>query len=192
MGQLPVLQTKRLLLRGIDVNDITPEYIQWLNDPDVTRFLEIRFVPQTPERVREYIVAKQADSDHSQHFGVFDQNGSRLVGTVTLPAINWNHKFAEISFVIGHPEAQGKGYGAEAVYAVTQYAFQKCGLEKLYAGYYDGHVASAKVLTKNGFQVEGRIRKKFINREGIRVDHIIVGLLASDFQVNPTYLPDSI
>jgi len=179
--KLPIIRTKRLILRDIEVKDISPEYIKWLNDPEVTKFLEIRFVPQTKERVKKYIEEKLKNTKDTKHFGVYDNDGTRLVGTVTLPKINWNHYYADISFVIGHPDAQKKRYATEAVHGVVHYVFTYCGLKKLWAGYYSGHIASARVLEKNGFKVEGRLIKKFINYKDERVDQIIVGLLAEDY-----------
>jgi [ribosomal protein S5]-alanine N-acetyltransferase len=178
---LPVIRTKRLVLRAFRLEDITPEYVRWINDPETTKYLEVRHIPQTRERIEAFIESKLMDTLNTKHFGIFDEEGKRLVGTVSFPAINWNHLFADISFVIGHPEAQGKGYATEAVHGAAWYMFREIGLVKLWGGYYDGHAGSAKVFEKNGFTVEGRLRKKVVDYRGERVDHVLVGLLASEF-----------
>jgi RimJ/RimL family protein N-acetyltransferase len=180
-GRLPVLQTKRLVLRDITPADITPAYVAWLNNPEVNRYLEVRFQAQTPESVRDYVLARLADIRGSAHFGVYDQEGTRLVGTATLPVIRRAHGSAEVSFVIGHPEAGGRGYATEAVHALCWYAFRMDGLAKLWGGYYDGHEGSHKVFAKNGFRIEGRIVKELVDWRGERVDHVIEGLLAEDY-----------
>lgn len=174
-GKLPIIRTEHLVLRDIRIEDISDDYILWLNDFDIIKYLEIRFVEQTRQKVEEYIQSKLDDIVHSNHFGVYDQKGKRLIGTVTLPNINIYHKFADISFVIGLPDAQRKGYATEAMQAVIKYVFKYCKLEKLWAGYYESNVGSSKVLNKCGFKVEGRIEKKLIDYTGQRVDHIIVG-----------------
>lgn len=179
--KLPIIKTENLVLKNIRIEDITEDYIAWLNDPEITKYLEIRLVEQTREKVKEFIKSKLDDIVHSKHFGVYDQKGKRLIGTVTLPNINLFHKFADVSFVIGMPDAQGKGYATEAVQAVVTYAFRYCTLEKLWAGYYESHVGSQKVLSNCGFKVEGRIKKKLIDFTGKRVDHIIVGLQKNDW-----------
>ena len=181
-GRLPIITTKNLVLRDIQVDDITQEYVNWLNDREVTKFLEIRFERQTQEKIEKYVNDMLRDVEHSKHFGVYDTRGTRLVGTVTLPEINWNHSYADISFVIGHPDARGNKYAEEAVRAVIQYMFQHCDLKKLWAGYYDGHGASKHILGKVGFREEGRIKEKLVDYRKCRVDHIIVGLLSKDFQ----------
>ncbi len=180
-NRLPIIKTRRLVLRDIEIRDITSEYIRWLNDPEVTKYLEIRFVPQTKEKVIEYVQSALEDTRNKMHFGIYDKDGERLVGTVTLTHIDWNHYFTDISFVIGHPEASGKGYATEAVHGIIYYVFRQCKIVKLFGGYYQGHEKSANVFRNNGFQIEGRLYKKVINYNNQRVDHIFEGLLSKDF-----------
>lgn len=180
--KLPVIETSRLVLRDIRVTDISDDYIAWLNNPEVNKYLEIRFSPQTFASTKSFIESKLRDTVNSAHFGIYDQNGQRLVGTVTCPTINGHHRFANLSFVIGHPDAPGKGYASEAVHAILYWLFKIRGVEKVGAGYYDGHDGSAKVLERNGFSIEGRRVAELIDFRGRRVDHVLVGLLAGDFQ----------
>jgi RimJ/RimL family protein N-acetyltransferase len=180
--RLPILRTRRLTLRDVTRKDVSPEYIKWLNDPVVTRHLEIRFAEQTPERVRAYVDGKLADTVNTKHFGVYEGGGERLVGTVTFPCVNHRHSFADVSFVIGHPDARGKGYATEAVHGAICYMFRECGIVKIWGGYYEGHSASARVFEKNGFRVEGRLKRKLVDYRNERVDQILVGLLAEDFR----------
>lgn len=177
---LPVLETARLVLREIRVEDVSDAYVAWLNDPEVTRFLELRFSPQPREAVEAFVRQMQEQFEDHHHFGVWDRDGTRLVGTVTAHR-NHHHGFAEVSFVIGHPEARGQGYATEAVHALCWYLLKQEGVAMLQAGYYAGHEASARVLAKCGFTEQGRLRGKFLDTEGARVDHVIVGLVAADF-----------
>lgn len=179
--RLPIIKTNRLVLRDIQVEDISPEYVSWLNNPETNRHLEIRFTPQDYESVKGYVESKLRDTSNTKHFGVYDREGQRLVGSVTLPHIDWRHSFADISFVIGYPGVQGNGYAAEAVHGVAYYMFRECGLVKLWGGFYDGHTASEKVFLKNGFKMEGRVRKKYLNHKNLRVDWVLMGILADEF-----------
>jgi RimJ/RimL family protein N-acetyltransferase len=186
--RLPTIETQRLMLKEISVVDISEDYITWLNNPETTKYLEIRFSPQSREAVEAYVLAKLADTVYTKHFGVYDRNGERLVGTVTLPHIDWNHSFADISFVVGHPEAQGHGYATEAVHGVCYYMFVECGLRKVCGGYYHVHEASARVFAKNGFTVEGRVKKKYVIDDNQYADHILAGLLADEYKAVERYL----
>ncbi len=176
--------SKRLLMKQLTENDITDEYVKWLNELKVTKFLEIRFTKHRRSDVVSYITKRLDPSNRCLHLGVFDHNGDRLIGTVTFNEINPHHSSAAISFVIGHPDATGKGYGFEAVHASTNYMFQAQGLFKIWGGYYDGHTASEKIFIKNGYKIEGRLQEKLLDYRGKRVDHVLVGLLARDFLPN--------
>ena len=179
--RLPILKTRRLVLRDIRIEDISREYVEWLNNPEINRFLEIRFTPQDYETVKAYVEEKLHDTRTTKHFGVYDLKGQRLIGTVTLPHIDWNHSCGDISFVVGHLGVQGQGYATEAVHGVAYYMFRECGLVKLWGGFYGGNGASERVFLKNGFHREGRVRGKYLNHENVRVDWVLMGVLANEF-----------
>jgi len=182
-GRLPIIATPRLIMRDITETDICSEYLAWLNEPETNRFLEIRHLPQTLEMVRCYVQDMLSDTVSAKHFGIYEKENARLVGTVTLPVINVIHGFAEISFVVGAAEARGKGYGSEAVHAVCWYMFRVEGLHKLIAGYYSSNIGSQRLLERLGFVEEARLREKLVDYQGKRVDHILVGLLAQEFKI---------
>jgi RimJ/RimL family protein N-acetyltransferase len=161
--------------------DITDDYLHWINDPEVTRFLEVRFSAQSRSDLVEYVKSNLDPANKSLHLGVFDQEGSRLVGTVTFHSMDEHHLSACISFVIGHPEARRKGYGSEAVHAATHYMLNVRGFLKLWGGYYEGHIASEKIFLKNGYRIEGRLKQKLVDYQGNRVDHMLVGICKNDF-----------
>ena len=190
-GKLPRLVTRNLVLREIGQGDITSEYISWLNNPDVNRFLEIRFEKQTPERVAQYVQQHLDDIESFKHFGVYIPESGRdlLVGTVTLTRINKWHETSDISFVIGHPMGQRKGYGTESVHAVCAYAFMVEKFHRLYAGHYRQNIASQSVLLKNNFKQEGVLREYCLS-DGKRTDCITYGLLNREYRLNPALLGD--
>jgi [ribosomal protein S5]-alanine N-acetyltransferase len=182
-NMLPIIKSDRLILRDISLSDITQDYIDWLNDYDTVKFLEIRLINQTRERVEAYIRQKLLDTSNCKHFGIYDNNGSRLVGTITIPEINYDlfHSTAGISFVIGNKDVQGMGYATEALKSLTYYMFNYTNIEKLWGGYYDGHTATEKIFKKCGFIYEARLKKQLINYKGERVDRIFVGLLRDEY-----------
>ena len=68
-GKLPIIRTVRVILRNIEIPDISEEYINGLNNPDIIQFLEIRFSRQTRKtvegrRVKELINSAGERVDH--------------------------------------------------------------------------------------------------------------------------------
>lgn len=178
----PEILTERLLLRRPTVSDITEEYIQWMNNPDVNRFLEVRHRRHTRESCAAYVKMRRENSQLGLHFGVFANHGKLFIGTVTFNGFHALYKTADISFVIGHPQAQRKGYATEAVAGACRFAFREQGLFKVTGGHYANNIESLRVFQKNGFHIEGILRAQHVNAEGVRGDSIVHGLLATEFE----------
>lgn len=186
--RIPTISTSRLLIRPLAIEDITQEYLEWLNNPEVTKFLEIRRASQTFNIVKDYLISKNTDYKQGIHFGIFDNDGQRHVGTVTFNLQNEFHKTADISFVIGHPDAQDKGYATEAVHGALYFSFFEAGLRKITAGHYQDNLGSRNVLLKNGFTKEGIKRKQYVDIHGNETDSIIYGLHRDNFTPSPLLL----
>ena len=76
------------------------------------------------------------------------------------------------------PTYQGKGYGTEALAAVTRFCFEKTELQRLWAQVDVRNLPSQKMLEKCGYTREGLIRQgKMVSTW---CDHYIYGILASD------------
>ena len=183
----PILVTSRLTLREVDIKDVSEDLLRWLNDPQITQYLEIRHVPQTRERVYDYVRSRLMMPENP-HFGVYDKGGERLIGTTTVNMYNEMHKTADISFVIGHSEAGGRGYATEAVHAVCAYLFHVTGLEKVTGGLYKENIGSRRVFEKNAFTLEGERRSQYVSMDGNRTDALMYGLLAVEFVPDFTLL----
>ncbi len=179
----PKLCTARLILREVNLIDISDELIWWLNDSETNKFLEVRHSVQTRELVEKYVSAKLNDLTNP-HFGVYDNEGKRLVGTTTVNLYNPHHNVADISFVIGHPEARRKGYATESVHAVCAYMFEVKAVHKITGGLYANNIASQRVFEKNGFSLEGVRRQQYFTNEKVYVDALLYGLLGEEFEPN--------
>jgi len=65
------IETKRLQLRNLTDADVTESYLSWLNDPDVLRYLEVRFSKLTDLKDLGAIVKTVNDSRETQMPGIF-------------------------------------------------------------------------------------------------------------------------
>jgi len=144
-----------LVYKPLTPEDVGEEYVAWLNDPEINRFLETRFVDQSLETCRDFVGRMNADP--LQHlFGMFDKECNRHIGNIKLGPINRRHLLADIGLIIGRREFWGKGIATEAISLLRDYAFSEIGLHKLTAGCYSTNLGSAKAFEKAGFALEGR------------------------------------
>ncbi len=167
----------RLLLREVRLTDVTDAYHRWMNDPEVTRYLETRFVPQSRDKIAAYVTAMDQSTD-SVFLAIVVKEDDHHIGNIKLGPIDWVHQRADIALVIGDKAAWGRGYASEAIGLLTEYAFRTLRLHKVTAGCYATNVGSAKAFLKAGFTREGARRQQYVS-DGGYVDEILLGRVRS-------------
>jgi RimJ/RimL family protein N-acetyltransferase len=76
-------------------------------------------------------------------------------------------------------DLHGRGHGTAAVRLAARYAFEELRLAKLEAAVFVGNVASRRIFEKNGFTLEGTIRRA-VRKRGRFVDEWLFGLLPEE------------
>ena len=169
-----------LFLREVRPADVTENYYLWMNDPAVTRFLEVRYVPRSHDNIRAFVAAMDGKADEV-FLAICLHDGGRHIGNIKVGPINWVHRYADVSLLIGDKDCWGRGYATEAIRLVCRFAFGTLNLRKLIAGAYALNVGSIRAFEKVGFVREGLIRGRF-EADGQAIDHVLLGLLAEDFR----------
>lgn len=180
MNETVELTGDMIVLRCIRQQDCTENYVRWLNDTDVNKYLETRWTNQNLQTVQDF-VRQALDSDNSVLFAITIKETGRHIGNIKIGPVNWNHKYADISYFIGEKDCWGKGYAREAIALIVNYGFINLGLHKICAGYYDSNTGSQKALCRNGFVVEGVFKEQLVNVDGMRENAIRVSLLKEDY-----------
>lgn len=154
---------------------VTDRYVGWLNDPDVNRYLESRFVRHRIEDVRTFVSA-QLSSDAILMLGIRSRELDRHVGNIKLGPVNRWHGLGEIGIMIGDRDAWGKGIATEAIALMTRIGFEELGLRKITAGCYRSNTGSQRAFERAGFAVEAVRRAHFL-LEGRPEDAVLLGCL---------------
>jgi RimJ/RimL family protein N-acetyltransferase len=103
--------------------------------------------------------------------------GGFAVGGIGLRGDGDVNRFsAEIGFWLGR-EYWGRGIATEAVEAMTRVAVEQRGYRRVYAVVFDGNPASARVLEKVGYALEGRLHAHAF-KAGRFVDELVYGFVA--------------
>lgn len=87
---------------------------------------------------------------------------------------------AALGYWLGRP-FWGRGIMSAAVKAMTAYGFETLGLVRIYARVYKGNNASARVLEKAGYKLEGLLRKATL-KEGVPIDHYLYAILREEWR----------
>lgn len=174
------LSGKDIYLREVRASDVNDQYYKWINDPAVNQYLETRFVPRSIDNILGFVQAKDGDQNEP-FFAICCQQTHQHIGNIKLGPINWAHRRADISLLIGNKAYWGKGIATQAIELVTDFAFNQLNLNKLQAGAYHQNQGSIKAFLKNGFVQEGYV-KEICLVNGQPVDMVLLGLTLNDFR----------
>lgn len=167
------IETARLTLRPMGQADGTPQYVQWMNDPEIVRFTESRYRSHSIDEIRDYIVAMHEDPN-SLLTAIVRKEDQRHIGNIKIGPVDWCHRSGDIGLLIGETDCWGRGYASEAIAGLADYAFDTLRLEKLTGGIYLPNVGCIRAFERAGFEREG-IRREQCRFENGRVDVVLMG-----------------
>ncbi|MBR6021868.1 MAG: GNAT family N-acetyltransferase [Kiritimatiellae bacterium] len=169
----PVIDTPRLRLRPMRPDDV-PALKEWM--PDRSLYAYWGKGPGKTDRNPELLFAKPERPCKRFHLGIEETSTGKVVGELWVHLIE-NDRMATVAIRVA-ASRQGRGYGTEALSAVTGFCFGRTELKRLQAEVDARNVASRKMLEKCGFVLEGLVRQgKMVNTW---CDYCIYGILSTD------------
>jgi len=139
-----------------------------MNDPDVTKYTESRFMKHTMESTIAY-VKNVSGSSETYFYGIYERE--EHIGNIKLQE-KPQHNLGDIGIIIGDKSKWGCGYATEAIRLLTEHGF-RIGLHKISAGIYADNIGSRKAFAKAGY-VEEAAHKATYMSNGKYVDEILV------------------
>jgi ribosomal-protein-alanine N-acetyltransferase len=111
------------------------------------------------ETVDEIVAGQLADvrAGDALYWAVCLGSGGPVIGICDLSAFDVHHRRAEIGFLFARAY-WGQGYAREAMETIMAHAFGPLGLERLWARFHTGNMASQNLLQKLGFAYEGTLK----------------------------------
>lgn len=100
----------------------------------------------------------------------------KLIGMVFLKNIDAKTGKCEVAYFIDKGE-EGKGITGTAVKQSVDMAFNKLNLNKVYCRVAPDNIPSNRIAQKNGFELEGVLKKEFRMHDGSLIDLNYYGLL---------------
>ena len=160
------LTTSRLILRRFEENDLTSEYLEWLQDPDVTRYSNQRFRTHTTESCLNYL---QSFNNSCNTFMLITHRVDKIaIGTMTVYRC-LQHGTADIGLMLGNKSYWRQGLGKEAWTSVMKNVLEENGLRKVTGGAARTNTGMVKIMEQSGMKLEA-IREKQELIEGKAVD----------------------
>ena len=132
-----------IYLRPLSAEDISENYLSWLNNQDTMRFSNQRFKKHTYKSCLAYI--DSFESSENLLFGIFIKTNKRMVGTINA-YVKTNHQTADMGILVGDQAYSGKGIGLDAWRTLLEYLLNVKKTRKVTGGTLRCNIGMIKIM----------------------------------------------
>lgn len=150
----PILESNRIVLRPLSINDAEHIYISWTSDSEVAKYMiwdTHNSVNDTVEWLR--IEEQNIDSEHNYTWGFVLKETGQLFGSGSI-----NFKKELNCYELGYnimKKYWGQGLTTEAGNVILDFAIYTLGENRFFCSHAVDNIGSEKVMTKLGFIYHG-------------------------------------
>ncbi len=153
-----IIKTKNFSIRFFEKGD---EFalVKNLNNKKISKTLTAVPYPYIIKYAKDFILKNLIEykKKNPQNLIFAIENKGKIIGAVGLYSIKNKHK-AKLGYWLKE-NYWGQGIMTKVVKSISSFAFKKFKLKRLYAYVFSFNPASKRVLEKNGFVVEGFLKK---------------------------------
>lgn len=178
----PFLIGDKIYLRGLCLDDLEGNYIQWLNDAEVCRYNSHHVFPYYREKAESYI-KNTSNNKNAIVLAIVSKDNDSHIGNISLQDINYINRSAEFAILTGERDYWRKGYSKEAAFLLIKHGFMIMNLHRIYCGTSSNNIPMQRLALSLGMTEEGR-RCEAMFKNGQYHDIIEYGILKSKFIMN--------
>lgn len=178
----PFLKGKIIYLSPITREDISEEYISWLNDSEVCEGNSHSTYPNNYEKTLSYIDSV-TNSKTDLVFTVRLKKNDLHIGNASLQNINYINRSGEMAILIGNKNYWGKGVSTEILSLLIEYGFMTLDLNRISAATPLTNKGGLKICENNKMVREGVMREAMF-KEGKHLDVAMYSILKKDYKKN--------
>lgn len=177
-GELRVLETQRLMIRNFIRGDARSCFESWGEDRELGKYIlpyPMQDISQMEELVEAFVANPNA-------WIIVNKENKNVIGYITVDIPYEALKIGEIGYVIAE-KYQHQGFAYEALQCVISEYFSEKGLYMLEAKYNELNIASANLLGKIGFRIDGNLRDRRIDfTSGNHCNLIVCSITKDEFE----------
>ncbi|MEQ8187984.1 MAG: GNAT family protein [Candidatus Eremiobacterota bacterium] len=168
---------KKSCLRRPEKEDYGRIWIWW-NEPEIQSLLNLHPFPPAFDDVE--ICYNNSIFDRTKEFFIIHAFDKKTIGTIDLYDIRWREGSSSITVMIGEKEYWSKGYGADAILTLIEFAFTELSLRRVEVTVAEYNKRAIKCYEKCGFKLEGCLRKRLL-LDGNYYNQHIMALLREEY-----------
>ncbi len=147
------IHTKHFTIRSIEQYQITKKYLDWLNNPEVNTFLEVKKAKQSTKSICEYINTLRGITD-CDLLAITTKNSKTHIGNITLTP-KPNLSTGVYGILIGDRTSyQSLIAGSECTIAIIDFLFNIKKVDTLIEGVKPKNKNASGLLKKLGFEIK--------------------------------------
>ncbi len=168
------IETKRLILRKVELDDAALIYQNWTSDPLVSRYVNWN-KHESLDVTKEYVKFKV--NQYVGHEFCFDwlvilKETNEPIGEIDAVNVSRLHRLVEFGYCFGS-KYWNKGYATETLKAFIKYMFDEVQVDKVIACHSSKNPASGRVMQKAGMHYDGTLKNYFVDKNtGQRCDKV--------------------
>jgi ribosomal-protein-alanine N-acetyltransferase len=169
--QFSPLVGERTVLRQFQPDDITSDYVGWLNDPVVVQFSNQRFLAHTPASCARYIASFGGSGN--LFLKIERKRDGTCVGTMTAYHSR-QHGTVDVGIMVGRRAEWGRGLGQDAWNTLLVWLLDRDCVRKVTAGTMRCNVAMVRLMERSGMSLEA-VRPQQELLDGVPQDLLYFG-----------------
>lgn len=142
------ITSERLTLRQLTLDHLSDDYVGWMNDHDVNKYLESGG-DYTLAKLEDFLI--EQEKKNILFWAIHIKKSGKHIGNIKIDPIDNIAMSGEYGILIGDKTEWGKGYAKEASIAVINYCFQELDLDKITLGVVDANQGALQLYEKIGF-----------------------------------------
>ena len=143
---------EKIFLVPLELKHISDDYLSWVNDSELTKFLEIGERERTVSDLEDYIT--NSPKEGRTNFAIFTEESKTHIGNGSIYDVDITDMSYEIGWFIGNREFHGGLYAPMIIYYLHKIAILEMDLKK----------CRGVVIKEN---VKARISNKFVGYKQI-------------------------
>ena len=155
------IETDRLTLRDIRMEDIQEYYERLYGDGDVCRYLLFdphQDIGESLQSIQE--ILEKYEEGNFYRWGITEKGDDSLIGVIGLVRIDEQTNTCSFAYLLGC-DYWNRGYGTEALQAVIRFAFEELEIQRIVADHMVQNPASGAVMRKAGMTHIGTEQGKY-------------------------------
>ena len=117
----------KIYLRPASLSDAKGNWYKWMNDRETTKYLAERFWPNT-KKLQVQFVKNNLSAENRLIFSICLKKNDKHIGQCALSYINWVHRYADLSLLIGEKKYRKGNIALESLNLLLGIAFERFNL----------------------------------------------------------------